>query len=58
MISIADFLLAVLWVGGSLVWLRGTFAHRGWCFAASLPTVVGYKGMYAYMFTVHTILDP
>jgi len=55
-------LLAVLWVGGSLVWLGhtfgGTFDHRGWCFAASLPTVVGYKGMYAYMLTVHTIRGP
>ena len=44
-LSIVDTLLGVLWVSGSIVWLRGGLAHhehlRVGCFALNIPTVVG-----------------
>lgn len=39
LLSVADFLLALLWVIGATLWLRRA-PSRVWCFAASLPTVV------------------
>lgn len=39
--SIADIMLSMLWIAGSALWLlRHSSMRRGWCFAASLMTVV------------------
>jgi len=38
-ISVADLMLALLWMVGGTVWLRQA-PSRSWCFAVSLPTVV------------------
>ena len=38
-LSLADLLLALLWVVGAILWFRGA-PTKEWCFAASLPTVV------------------
>jgi len=38
-LSLADTLLALLWVAGGVMWLR-RIPDRVWCFAVSLPTVI------------------
>lgn len=39
--SIADIMLSMLWIAGSALWLfRHSSMRRGWCFVASLMTVV------------------
>lgn len=40
-LSVADLMLALLWVVGGTLWLRQTPGmHKTWCFAVSLPTMV------------------
>ena len=39
-LSIADCMLAVLWVVGGALWLTGVSHNRVWCFAVTLLTVV------------------
>ena len=41
-LSVADFLLGVLWIVGGVLWFRGV-PNKVWCFAVSLPTVVSVK---------------
>lgn len=38
-LSVADLILALLWMVGGTLWLRHA-PSRSWCFAVSLPTVV------------------
>lgn len=38
-LSIADWILGVLWVVGACIWFRGA-SDRVWCFAVSFLTVV------------------
>jgi hypothetical protein len=46
-LSVADALLSVLWISGSLVWLRGGLHHlddlRASCFSITLLTVVSIR---------------
>ena len=53
-LSIVDTLLGVLWVSGSIVWLRGGLAHhenlRVGCFALNIPTVVGAANSQEILF--------
>ena len=39
-LSIADCMLAVLWVVGGALWLMGVSHNQVWCFAVTLLTVV------------------
>ena len=46
-LSIADFMLAMLWVFGGGLWLRRDVnMSRVWCFSASLMTVVSTLHMW------------
>ena len=44
-LSVADAMLALLYILGGIVWLRreANVSSRVWCFSAALPTVVRYR---------------
>lgn len=55
--SIADIMLSVLWIAGSALWLlRTKDMQRGWCFAASLITVVSFDGCHITMTVMSHVL--
>ena len=56
--SIADIMLSMLWIAGSALWLlRHSSMRRGWCFAASLMTVVStYSPLTALINDQHIII--
>ncbi len=43
-LSIADLMLAFLWVIGGVLWLTSVSNHLVWCFMATLMTVVSVWG--------------
>ena len=57
-LAVADLLLALLWIIGGALWLRG-IEDRKFCFAVSLFTVVSgswYRGVADWMILSHKIL--
>ena len=43
MVSLADCMLATLWIAGSVMWYTGPDAYRNvWCYAITLITSVTY----------------
>lgn len=53
-ISVADLMLALLWMVGGTVWLRRA-PSRSWCFAISLPTVVSWPTRVHKIYTDHAL---
>ena len=44
-LSVADWILGVLWVVGACLWFRGA-SNRTWCFPVSLLTVVSSSPLF------------
>lgn len=57
-LSIADLMLAMLWLLGGGLWLwRDVNMSRVWCFSASLMTVVSSHCIYTYVVLWHCMVE-